>query len=428
MLFLFYDVLLILIAAIFSLKAIYQLIFYKKYRKSLLQRFGVGFPKIQKEGKNLIWIHAVSLGETKAIAPLIKKIKDEDKNSLFVISTVTETGYSEAKKNISEADFHVYLPFDLKWIIRPIVRRVKPNIVILCETDFWYNFLSSCKKEGASILLVNGKLSEKSVGYYQRFPWFSKPLFNLIDKFCLQSNHYQERFLKLGIPKEKIEVTGNIKMDGHYPHLSINELAEWRKKFCLDTGSILLVAGSTHDPEEEMVLDILQQTWKKIPNLFLLLVPRHPERFQEVSKLLEEKKIPFRRYSQLEKVSNQEKVVLMDQMGLLRQCYQLADVAIVGGSYTPKVGGHNIIEPAWYGVPVLFGPYMHSQPEMVALINQYQAGLQVDFENLPHILMGLFSDEMKRKVLGQAGSKMVQEATGATLRTFHTIRPFLSCD
>ena len=421
-----YDAVLILLAIPFSVKAIYQLIFYKKYRQSLLQRLGVGFPKIEKGDQKLIWIHAVSLGETKAIAPLVKKIKAEHRNALLVISTVTETGYAEAKKNIPEADFHVYLPFDFKCIIRPIVRRIKPDVVILCETDFWYNFLSSCKKVGASIILTNGKLSEKSMCYHQRFPWFSKPLFNLIDTFCLQSNHYKDRFLKLGIPAEKIAVTGNIKMDGHYPRLSPIELDKWKKKFNLERGDLLLVAGSTHDPEEKMVLDFFQQAVKKIPRLFLLLVPRHPERFQEVSKLLDQRNIPFRRFSTLETSSSQARVVLMDQMGLLRQCYQLADIAFVGGSYTPKVGGHNIMEPAWYGVPVIFGPHMHSQPEMVALVNQYKAGLQVDFENLPQTLMNLFTHEVKRLALGQAGSKMAQEHTGATLKTFHAIHPFLS--
>ncbi|HEY4832200.1 MAG TPA: 3-deoxy-D-manno-octulosonic acid transferase [Waddliaceae bacterium] len=421
-----YDILLVVLAIALSIKTVYQLIFYKKYRQSLLQRFGIGFPKIQKGNRKLIWIHAVSLGETKAIAPLVKKFKTEGANALLVISTVTETGYAEAKKNIPEADFHVYLPFDSKWIIRPIVQRVKPDVVILCETDFWYNFLSSSKEVGASIVLANGKLSEKSLRYHQLFPWFSKSLFNLIDIFCLQSNHYKDRFLKLGIPKEKIEVTGNMKMDGHYPRLSTNELEEWKKKFCLGRGDLLLVAGSTHDPEEKMLLDIFQQAWKKIPGLFLLLVPRHPERFQEVSKLLEQRNIPFQRYSQLEASPNQGRLILMDQMGLLRQCYQLADIAFVGGSYTPKVGGHNIMEPAWYGIPVLFGPYMHSQLEMVALISQYKAGLQVDFENLSHTLMDLFTNVDERQALGEAGSKMAQELTGATLKTFHTIRPFLS--
>ena len=420
-----YDALLLVLAAALSIKTAYQLIFYKKYRQSLLQRFGIGFPTIQKGTRKLIWIHAVSVGEAKAVAPLAKKIKAEEKNVLIVISTVTETGHTEAKKSIPEADFHVFLPFDFNWIIRPIVQRVKPDAVILCETDFWYNFLSSCKEVGASIILANGKLSERSLRHHQRFPSFSKPLFALIDTFCLQSDHYTNRFLQLGIPKEKIEVTGNIKMDGHYPQLPANELREWKQKFSIGEGDLLLVAGSTHDPEEEMVLDALQQAWEKIPRLILLLVPRHPERFLEVAKLLDHRNIPFSRYSQLETAKNQTRVVLMDQMGLLRQCYQLADVAFVGGSYIPKVGGHNILEPAWYGVPVVFGPHMRSQPEMVDLIHRYKAGLQTDFENFSHTLTNLFFDGSKRKALGQAGLQMTQEHTGATLRTFHTIRPFL---
>lgn len=419
-----YDGLLIILAIALSFKIAYQMIFHKKYRKSLPQRFGFGFPKIQKGDRKLIWIHAVSMGETKAIAPLAKKIKTEHPNAVLVISTITETGHAEGKRGIPEADYHVFLPLDFKWIIRPIVNRVKPDVVILCETDFWYNFLSCSKAVGASIILVNGKLSEKSLTRFKSIPWFSRRLFSLIDKFCLQSRYYEERFLKLWIPQNKIVVTGNIKMDGHYPQMSGAELGDWKKKFSLGNADLLLVAGSTHDPEEKMLIDFLKKAWEKMPNVKLLLVPRHPERFQEVGKILEMGQVPYRKYSQLDSLE-QERVVLMDQMGLLRQCYQLADVAFVGGSYTAKVGGHNIMEPAWYGVPVVFGPHMHSQPEMVQLIEQYRAGLQVGPEHFSQTILDLLTDAAKRKAIGSAGSKMAQELTGATSRTFQSMRQFL---
>lgn len=423
---LFYDALLVLLALFFICKIPFDFIFYKKSRNNLLQRFGVGFPDIQKGKRKLIWVHAVSMGETKAIAPLVKELKKRDKSILVVVSSVTDTGHVEGKKSVPEADYHVYLPFDLKWVVGPIVRRVKPDVVILCETDFWYNFLASCKKEGASILLVNGKLSEKSLERYKKYRWFSGPLFKLIDKFCLQNNYYKERFLSLGIPSEKIEVTGNIKMDGHYPQLSETELEAWKQKFSIRKDDIFFVAGSTHDPEEKIVLDAIEKIWQKIPRLHLLLVPRHPERFQEVAALLERRRIAFKLYSQLPVPDNKARVVLMDRMGLLRQCYQLADVAFVGGTYAEKVGGHNILEPSGYGVPVLFGPYLHSQPEMVDLVREYKSGIQVEAAEFSGVLADLIANPDKRYSIGQAGLQMNKELSGATQRTFQSISSFLA--
>ena len=207
------------LAAVAIPKMLYQLILRKKYRESLIKRFGFGFPKIDKNGRPLIWIHAVSVGESKAVAPLAKLLKSSPKKPILVISTITETGQAEAKRSIPEADFHVYLPFDFGMIINPIVRKVKPNMVILCETDFWYNFLKSSKKAGAITAVVNGKISLKSQNRFKKASFFTKKLFSIIDLFCIQSIHYKTRFQNLGIPFHKIAVTGNMKFDDRFPRL-----------------------------------------------------------------------------------------------------------------------------------------------------------------------------------------------------------------
>lgn len=399
----------------------YQRLVYGKYRNSFSKRFGLGFPDIKQGKGQLVWIHAVSVGETKAVASLVKQFKVQFPDSLLVISSITETGHAEALRSMPFADYHVYLPLDLSWIINPIIRRTKPSLVIFSESDFWYHFIRSSKRVGAKILVVNGKISEKSTKRFLKIPFFSKSLFSGIDFFCVQNSIYLERFKKLGVPPEKMEVTGNMKFDEFYPKLSEKELAAWREQLGISSTDQILVAGSTHDPEEKLLISALQDVWQEHPQLKALIVPRHPERFQAVATLLAKQGIPFIRLSEINRRVGQEKVILIDAMGQLRKCYQLATVAFVGGSYTEKVGGHNIIEPCWYGVPVLFGPYMHSQSELLSLVQAYQAGLQIPSEQLSSTLLSLLNDPAKRLELGFGGERLVKEMRGATDKSFRVL-------
>ena len=410
-----YDLILLCLAVAALPKMVYMRIFHGKYSKSFLKRWGFGFPVIDKKDRFLIWIHAVSMGETKVAATLVKKIKEEMNDPLIVISSVTETGHQEALKAIPHADYKVYLPFDFSWIIKPIVRMVKPDLVLLCESDIWYNFLTAAKENKASIVVINGKISEKSVARHAKFPAVASHLFAPIDFFCVQSRHYEERFLKLGIPPSKITVTGNIKFDDA-PSL-ISQPQTFKEQLGFKPEDLILVAGSTHDPEEKILLKALDTLWAKFPTLKAIIVPRHPERFKEAADLIEQNRIPYQRYTALDP-QKEKKILLMDAMGLLRQCYQIASLAVVGGSFTEKVGGHNILEPSWYGVPVLFGPYMHQQPEMVEWIQEYQAGRQVSEATLKQELEDLLISPQKREILGQAGIKMMQEIQGATSKTW----------
>lgn len=400
---------------------LYQLIFKNKYRRSLLKRFGSGFPVIKKGKRPLIWVHAVSLGETKAVAALAKTFKAEFNNPLIVFSTTTETGYVEACRTIP-ADYHVYLPFDFGWVIKPIIKRTAPDLLILCESDFWFNLLKASKKAGATIVLVNGKISIRSLERFQKVPAFTQKLFSFIDLFCLQSNLYKERFEKLGIPSEKIAITGNMKFDGDYAKLPAVQLEAWRKELGIKPADPVLVIGSTHHPEETQLLTAMAEVWKHYPSLKVMLVPRHPERFNEVAGILQKNNINFRRLSQKNQDAMIAPVILIDAMGLLRKCYQLADIAIVAGSYTSKVGGHNILEPSWYGVPVIFGPHMHTQLDLADLVREYGAGIQVGLENLPTEIVDLLQTPQKRKMLGDAGLKLASDVHGATSKTYTLIR------
>lgn len=416
-----YDCCLIILAVIALPQFFYQLIFKGKYRQSILKRFGIGFPTIHKEGRPLIWVHAVSLGETKAVTALVRMMRSEFDHPIIVFSTTTETGYVEACRTIA-ADHHVYLPFDFSWAISPIIKRTAPDLLILCESDFWYNLLKAAKKVGAKTVLVNGKLSIKSMGRFNKIRFFTNRLFALIDLFCVQSHLYLKRFEDIGVPKQKIFVTGNMKLDGDYARLPADQLKAWREELCISPKDQVLVIGSSHSPEEVQFLEVLSNVWKVVPDLKVLIVPRHPERFNEVAGILQKNSINFRRLSQNTPPKLPVSVILIDAMGLLRKCYQLADVAIVAGSYTARVGGHNILEPSWFGIPVIFGPYMQSQPDLVDLVKEYQAGMQVDLQNLQSELIGFFQDQKKRKAFGSGGLRLVSDVHGATEKTFRVMQ------
>ena len=338
-----------------------------------------------------------------------------------MFSTTTETGYVEACRSIT-ADHHVYLPFDFGWVIKPIMRRTAPDVLILCESDFWYNFISSAKKGGAFVALVNGKISTTSMERFKKVPFFTKPLFKNIDLLCVQSNLYRQRFESLGIEPDKIAVTGNMKFDGDYTKLPATQLTAWRRELGIQPNDPVLVVGSSHNPEEALLLKVMSQVWQKCPNLKVMIVPRHPERFNEVAGILQKNNINFRRLSQKNTNNMVNPVILIDAMGLLRKCYQLADIAIVAGSYTAKVGGHNVLEPSWYGVPVIFGPHMHSQPDLLELVKEYKAGLQVSIDDLPDVLINLLNQPQDCKSLGNAGLKLAGDVHGATGKTWDLIK------
>lgn len=383
-----------------------------KKSATLKERFGILDNPIRKEKKRLIWIHAVSMGETRAIAPLAAKLQGEGVQ--FIVSSGTTTGLAEAKKSIPFASRHILFPLDLPWVMKKLMKQAKPDLILLCEGDFWYNFLHEGKKAGAAIFLVNGKMSEESFKHYFRFPFWAKWIFAPFTKLCLQNNHYFERFQKLGIADEKMVVTGNIKLDHEHPIAP--DLVAFRTSLGISEQDPVIVAGSTHAPEEELIVEAIKPLWKTHPTLKLLIVPRHPERFTEVAGLLKKSGVSFKRYS--EQSHEPFQVLLMDTMGLLKKCYQLADLAIVGGSFTSKVGGHNILEPCEYGVPVLFGPFMRTQKEFVELCLDYAAGEQVTSETLTSRLQQLFHHREERLAMGERGLKLISDCRGATEKTF----------
>jgi len=410
----FYD----LVLSVLSLPSFGFLYFFKKkYRTSLMQRFGFDFPEVDKKNKPLIWIHAVSVGETRAIASLAKMLKGD---YTLLISSITETGHEEAKRTLAFADYHVFLPLDISFIIKPILKRVNPDFVLISETDLWFQFLKASKNNGAKIMLVNGKVSDRSAKRLQWVPFFSKKLYGLIDFFCVQNKIYSERFLFLKVPGDKIAIIANLKFDEEVAVLEIQEIELFKKKLGINSNSKVLVVGSTHEPEEKIILNALEPIFKKYSDLKVLIVPRHPGRFNEVEKELILLNLPFCRYSKTENCN--QKIVLIDAMGLLRKCYSVATIAIVGGSFIQRVGGHNILEPLAYRVPVLFGPYMHSQPDFSELVLNHQAGVQVKEEDLKNVVDDLLVNPERCFMLGDSGFKLISQFKGSTKLTLELFR------
>ncbi len=406
-------------------KLLWQWCIHGKYRHSLKARLGISFPLFSpKKGQEVIWIHAVSMGETRAIISLFRKMRAAYPHSAILISTTTETGYREAKRSMPEADDHFFLPLDFSWIIHRVIKQLQPTQLILCESDFWYHLLKIAKERGVRIGLVNGKVSERSCRRFQIFAFFTRQLFVNFDLLCVQSERYRDRFVSMGIPSEKIQITGNLKFDSSVKKMEISECEAFKESLGIPFSDPVLVIGSTHAPEEDQILSVLSSVWKKIPHLKVILVPRHPERFNEVARLIQHKDIPYCRLS--EKKRENERLILIDTMGQLNRCYQIADIALVGGSYISHVGGHNIFEPIVCGVPVLFGPHMHNQPDLKEIVITSGSGKQVNIEQLSETLIEILEQPEIRRNYAEACHRLVASTQGATERTFaHLFAPQL---
>lgn len=410
-----YNLALLLFALLNLPKLIWERIRYGKYRTAFLEKLGFKLPTFLLPSQGLrIWVHSVSVGETKAAAVLVKKIRDNIPDAQIVISTTTETGLAEARRSMPGLSHYFLLPLDFSWTIRRLVNRICPDLLILVESDFWLNLVTHVKP----VVLVNGKISETSLTRFLLFPSFTKRLFGAIDHFCVQSDRFAKRFEALGVDPQKITVTGNLKLDQPTSHIDVESL---RKELGISSHDRVIVIGSTHEMEEERLMEALKPLWDHFSTLKIILVPRHPERFSKVASELAKNGIDFARFS--EPVKKPAKVILVDRMGVLTACYQIAEIAIVGGSFVPGVGGHNIFEPAALGVPVLFGPYMESQKDLVDLVVGGKAGQSVTLAEIGAVIEKILktpSQEMRA-----AGLQLAEQVHGATPRTYDVIKTFL---
>jgi len=368
--------------------------------------------QILREKELLIWIHAVSLGETKAIAPLVKKLNEHLKERVeFVLSSSTATGKEEGERALPFVKHRLYFPFDFPWVMNRLLEEVKPDLVLLSETDLWPNFLKAAKQQGAKVVIASGKLSEKSLGLYRLAPLWGDLIFSKVTKILAQNEIYRERYIKAGASSEQVEVFGNLKL-GSKESKKIDKGSLY-EKFGFEPTQPIITLGSTHPGEEKPLLDAVLNSGAQI-----ILAPRHPARFDEVARLLKSLGISFCRMTDLMKG---ERVLLLDTMGQLNEAYAISDLALVGGSWNREVGGHNLIEPAQFGVPVIFGPHTFSQQELRDLVLSYQAGIEVSLEDLKKEVHALSQDREKRERMGKNGERLLADHEGVLEKTFQKI-------
>lgn len=389
------------------------------------ERFGVlpdtELAKLRQ--KPVIWLHAVSVGEAIAARPLLKALRSRYPDHAILVSTTTETGRAIAA-GFPEKDCCVYFPFDFLPAVRRSLDTIRPRIIIIMETEIWPNFTREAARSNIPVLLANGRISDRSFSRYLKFSWFFRHPLQLFSTLCMQTEADRERIIAIGAPPESTITAGNLKYDIPFRTVSRDEKNRLREQYLIPEALGVLCAGSTHPGEEEEVLTAFKQTLATDKNLMLVLVPRHPERADAVSALLERAAVPYRRRTKLKlgtESFNGGEVLLVDTIGELMKLYGLSDLVFVGGSLVPT-GGHNLLEPASVGVPSLFGPHMTNFREIAALTLQYQAGIQVaDTEALARTCRMLLADNTLRLQLGQNGLLMMRENGGATARHMEII-------
>lgn len=390
-----------------------------KWHEGFLMRFGV-FPKDLKENlkaKNNIWIHAVSVGEVLSVAQLIKRIKEIFPNHQLVVSTVTKTGFDIAKKSLPADVLVIFAPLDLSYIVRKYVEVIAPKIYIVAETELWPNIISAIHRKEIPIVTVNGRISDKAFKGYFLFRPLVKSVLNQIDMLCVQGARDAKKLFKLGASGEKIYVVGNIKFDDLPQINTVNP-----KDFGLSENDLIVVAGSTHPGEEEIILGAYENLLKEFPQLRLVIAPRHIERVEEILKMIERFNKPYIKFSQIQNEKKESNpVIVVDTIGQLRPLYALADVVFVGKSLTVG-GGHNLIEPAYFAKPIIVGPHMKNFRDIVELFLADETILQIkNSDEFEPALKGLLQNPEERRRLGQAAKEVVYKNTGATEKTLKIV-------
>jgi len=390
------------------------------YRKRWSERFGFAPKKLEKS----IWVHAVSLGETIAATPLIKTLRATYPDYPIVVTNMTLTGSARAKLAFGDSVIHSYVPYDLPDAVSRFIDRIQPKIFIAIETELWPNLFSACKQKNIPIVLANARLSEKSARGYQSVAPLTKKMLSEISLLASQGTADAERFIKLGMPKEKIIITGNIKFDLELP----KDLEEKSKTLREELGKEkhIWIAGSTHPGEEEIILAAHAEIRKKFPTALLILVPRHPERFDDVEKLCKEKNFSVVRRSRGEKCDDATAIYLSDTMGEMMLMYSVCDVAFVGGSFV-SVGGHNMLEPAAVSKPVLTGPHLFNFAEISELLFSAGGMFKVTSANeLAEKINTFFENKNMREEIGNRAYHVVKENSGALRKQLEGIKKFIS--
>ena len=401
-----------------------------KYIAGFRQRLG-SVPATS--GKPVIWLHCVSVGETQAARPLAARLKQQFPHHALVVSTITLTGQKLARNVFrTQAESVFYFPFDWRWSVRRALKAINPVAVLIMETELWPNFLRECKAREIPVALVNGRISRQSYGRYALIKFFLRRVLASLSIAVMQSETDAQRLQALGMPSEKLFTAGNLKFDADAGSDLAETTAEIAERFGLQSDVPLVLAASTHAPEEEIILESFKQLRTKQPAR-LMIAPRHPERFNEVASLVQDSGLSWTRRMNLPDASDRNAdVILLDTIGELPATYSLAAVVFVGGSIVDR-GGHNVLEPAAVGSAVVTGAHTHNFHAIVSLMTEAGALVQLpptqDTSNgipLAKTLVELLASPETRTELGRRAKQLVSENQGAADRTVKLIAPLLS--
>jgi 3-deoxy-D-manno-octulosonic-acid transferase len=372
------------------------------------------------------WFHGVSVGEIHLLSQVVSAFRQRHPDWICAISTTTDTGHEEARKRFPGTAVFCW-PLDFSWAVRRVLKTVQPSLIVLAEGEMWPNFLRAAHAQGVKIAVINGRMSPRSFRRHCRFRRVTGKLLEYVDLFAVQTLAYALAFRALGIPQERIAVTGSVKYDGVNMDRQNPKTREMAKLFGIGKDELVVVAGSTQDPEEAIALAAWDKCRAEYPGLRLILVPRQRERFDEVAKLLTAQDRSFVRRSELTaSLKESDKIILVDTIGELNAIWGLAHIAFVGGSLDGRRGGQNMIEPAAYGAAVVFGPHVWNFRETAARLVEARAALQIAAaDGLVEVLSKLLADPTERAQLGLRAQELVKSQQGATERTISCLDTLL---
>lgn len=397
---------------------VFRAITTNRYRRGLKQKL-LGSSPVIPSGKPVIWFHGVSVGEINLLVTVVKAFRQRHPDWHCVVSTTTETGMAEALKRFAELTV-IFYPFDFSWAVKRTLRAVQPKLIVLAESELWPNFLRIAAGRAIPIIVINGRMSPRSANRYGKITWFARRLlFRHLSRFAMQSDGYAQALRDLGVPAGKIAVTGSVKYDGVLGDRDNPQTRALAEKLGISADDRIWVAGSTHAPEEEIVLSIFAHLRIAHPTLRLVLVPRSADRFDEVAGLIARSGLSFVRKSKLTlPPTNSPAVILIDTIGDLNAAWGLADVGFTGGSLDGRRGGQSMIEPAGLGVPVVFGPHVWNFRDAAARLIEVGGAIKItSAEEMERELTRILSYDDIRQEMGESARAMVLAQQGATLRT-----------
>jgi len=416
-----YTALLYLFTPVWLMALAWRVFRRENYRQQWHQR--LGYASITASEVPCLWIHAASVGEVAAAVSLVRSLRQSYPAYRILLTTVTPTGAARVRALSGEGIDHAYIPFDYPFMVRQFLRRVRPKLAVIIETEIWPNLFYACHQRNIPLVLASVRLSERSVQGYQRVPNLARQTLSWVTLAAAQTPVDAERLRLLGMPADRVSVLGNLKFDMIVPDAIRQAGQQWRAQIGADRP--VWVAASTHAGEETQVLTAARAVLTRFPTALLLLAPRHPERFDAVARLCTEQGFVVTRRSEDTVPDGQTQIFLLDSMGELPKFFAATDVAFVGGSLVP-VGGHNLLEPAVQGVPIVTGPHTFNFTEIHQLLDDIGGVCQAsNATELAVTVVGWFEDKAAARNVGEAGQRLVEQHRGATQRLLSWVAPLI---